>query len=281
MDSRGFGRFVGDMIPTRAKWLERKAQEDTRRREEEEEEQERLRREREEAARRDEEERRSAAASEQGAPLHGRAASDQPPISSPSRQTGDAGIPRDDAKSDARPKREAGLAADVPQYIEEHEARFIEHLHPFIDRPRLAKRFVNIYKLLRVTADDEGRGAEFARQAEAEPYRAVLVLLAIHIGHHRASIPLVHAISRAGKDETLSQVLERLATGSDDHVTREAVQDLAHVRAKLARLTADGVAVPERLTAYRDWGPHVLRYSFEPLRPSSALPDVARAHPRR
>ena len=66
--------------------------------------------------------------------------------------------------------------------LREWEEQFIATLHPFISTPRLAKRFINIYRLLRVqAASDDKKFARFIDPENGE-YRVVLMLLAISVG---------------------------------------------------------------------------------------------------
>jgi len=72
-------------------------------------------------------------------------------VDAPDGKTGaTTGDPNLDAAKTA--EREHSIDASPALYFEDHEETFIQLLHAFIDRPRLAKRFINIYRLLRVRA---------------------------------------------------------------------------------------------------------------------------------
>ena len=106
-------------------------------------------------------------------------------------------------EADEQTDPDAGRKTDEPArgmeaalFFEDHEESFIQLLYAFIDRPRLAKRFVNIYRLLRVRADDENESATFAAERDSSAYRAALTLLAIQVGHARIAAKLGAAIER-------------------------------------------------------------------------------------
>lgn len=271
MDSRGFKKFVGDMVETRSEWTQRRQKEER------------------DARERAEKEAHSAhdAAAQREPTNVGRATPSDAPADAPATSVKEDPV-GDGSRTRATPAdAPAGNPAatppqreETPQYLEDHEATFIDALHPFIDRPRLAKRFVNIYKLLRVTADDEGTGATFSRPAVSEEYRAALILLAIHIGHQGLSMRLVPELLGAEADATWSSVLEALGDPkrAGARLSNDERREFALVRTKLARL---GVPVPEGLAAYRHWAQRVLCYSFEPLRLTSPPTDSSNGSVRR
>ncbi len=270
MDSKGFKKFVGDMVETRTEWAQRK----------EREEKEAL-----EQKEKDAQAARAAAAQPKPAEKESATPADTKSEAETARPKETSGTEPSPSKTTPTVAAAANAAAkpetkEPPQYLEDHELAFIDALHPFIDRPRLAKRFVNIYKLLRVTADDEGGGATFSRPAVSEEYRAALILLAIHIGHHGLSTKLVPEILRADAEATWSSVLDDLGDPkrAGARLSNDERQALALVRAKLARLD---VPVPDGLAAYRHWAKRVLCYSFEPLRLGATPADLPLSAPQR
>src|SRR6185436_4338113 len=68
-----------------------------------------------------------------------------------------------------------------------YEGEFIKGLYEFIDRPRLAGRFVNVYRLLRARAADDAEDSTFAANAASVDYRAALILLAVNVGYPRVA----------------------------------------------------------------------------------------------
>lgn len=67
-----------------------------------------------------------------------------------------------------------------PLNLSNDEREFMKRLHPLISTPRAAKRFVNVYRLLRALSDED---EAFRGTKERAEHRAVLVLLAILTGH--------------------------------------------------------------------------------------------------
>ena len=84
-------------------------------------------------------------------------------------------------KARKQEQEEAGKRIES-MLLDESEEKFIAALHVFIGTPRLAKRFVNIYRLIRVRAASlDGDFSSFIRRDTGD-YRAVLTLLAIVVG---------------------------------------------------------------------------------------------------
>jgi hypothetical protein len=148
----------------------------------------------------------------------------------------------------------------VAQFFEDHEERFIRGLHGFIDRPRLAKRFVNIYRLLRVRAEDEQEGARFAGHAGAEDYRAALLLLAINVGFPRLSTRFLRQVGQAGSAESWPDLMRRL-TGEGSRELVRSEEDRREL-ARLARAVAGVADLPTDIAPYVRWAPRVACFSF-------------------
>jgi hypothetical protein len=67
-----------------------------------------------------------------------------------------------------------------PLNLSDDERNFMKRLHPLIPTPRAAKRFVNVYRLLRALNEED---KDFQGSKERAEHRAVLLLLAILTGH--------------------------------------------------------------------------------------------------
>jgi len=179
---------------------------------------------------------------------------------------------------------EAQLVADTaPQlenasadalYFEDCEQQFIANLYEFIDRPRLAKRFVNIYRLLRVRADDEGESETFLDPANGE-HRAALTLLAIHVGHPSVAGKLMQRLQSFDAARSWREFVESL-TAEDAGSSRPPAQERDELRALQRKLAELSAATPEALDAYRKWAPRVGCFSFDWHRPEAALQRSAR-----
>ncbi len=104
---------------------------------------------------------------------HDQTGTDDDPRQSP--KDGATATSGDQGENHGHPK---DIAADQAFIIDTDEQAFIKQLTPFIDTPRLAKRFFNIYRLLRVGVPPAHYNA-FITEHE---YRIPLLLLAISLG---------------------------------------------------------------------------------------------------
>jgi hypothetical protein len=257
MGQDGFKRLVGGLIETRSEWTEK---------------------EREKARTREAETRARAEAEarkrqEEQAATEGNNQSAKPGEESkqPEQQGEQAAKPEGTA-TDSKPQEgngELSKSAAPALYFEDHEQQFIEQLHAFIDRPRLAKRFINIYRLLRVRADDEDESARFAGTSSSTEYRAASILLAIHVGHPAIAAKLIQAVERAPKDGTWPKLLADLEAGRFDGVVLDA-RERSEIAAIAAKLSDLGERMPGPLDSFQRWGPRVGCYSFDWHRPIAA-----------
>lgn len=183
--------------------------------------------------------------------------------------------------------------------LESWEKEFIKALYPFIRTPRLAKRFLNIYRLLRVRAATSDPTAPETRpkpfstfiERDAGEYRAVLLLLAISVGRPEFAPGLLQALdataeiatgsfpswldgaiescrSFQGADQTPeAAALGHLFPGRSRESASEIAQTLGQLRGdfdevskSLAKLKAPAPA--DSLKTYCDWAARVGRFSF-------------------
>jgi len=173
----------------------------------------------------------------------------------------------------ATPAQAAGLGASAPVVspvplsppqerdlnpasleIRDWEQRFAHSLYNLIPTPRAAKRFTNVYRLLKAPL----RGPEL-RAFEGSPekpgeFQPVMLLLALMIGHpRRAGIlfsALLHEDNRnRGWREIVRAFLKSEAAGED---LQEALAGIL-----------DRIVVADSLAPLLGWTPQVARYSFE------------------
>ena len=137
-------------------------------------------------------------------------------------------------------------------FLEDHEEAFIKLFHAFIDRPRLAKRFLNIYRLVRVEAYEHAPERGFAASPESDDYRAAIVLLAINVGHPRVATRLFFRFELVA-DQDLDSAFTALAADNDLRSEIEAVQR------KLRPLKPQ---IPSDLNVYLAMAPRIACYSF-------------------
>jgi hypothetical protein len=176
--------------------------------------------------------------------------------------------------------------------LRESEEQFIKALFCFINTPRLAKRFVNIYRLLRVRAATiQGNFSTFIDRENGE-YRAVLMLLAISVGRAGVAPEILDdlltatgnsfsqwiedtAVQFERKRSSLSakRVVQNRASGAVvilserenrlvelRDASREIRKGIEMVKQALTEL--QGPPFDDSLPAYRKWASEVGRYSF-------------------
>jgi hypothetical protein len=165
-------------------------------------------------------------------------------------------------------------SSDEEVLFNDWEQVFLQSLHPFVPTPRLAKRMINIYRLIRVHAlETPWRDTFFAPNGD---YRAVLVLLALNIGHPRVGGTLLKLLSSGGVVLNLEDLLpdgdrdQALQLGYDE----AAAKELVGVRNKMARVDEElderrrehpdeiALARPDDIETYARWAPEVGRFSF-------------------
>jgi hypothetical protein len=175
--------------------------------------------------------------------------------------------------------------------LQENEKLFISALYNFIDTPRLAKRFINIYRLLRVraaTMDDNF--STFINHEQGE-YGAVLLLLAISVGRPNVAPEILDDLHRA-KGDSFRKWLDDLSKQYDVDGTRgiteripqknqidpsppsghesrlaELKEALMEIRGsidavEIALKDLNGPPLNDQLPIYCKWAREVGRYSF-------------------
>jgi O-acetyl-ADP-ribose deacetylase (regulator of RNase III) len=167
----------------------------------------------------------------------------------------------------------AGIVDSAP-VLEDWEKRFLQALFPFVNTPRLAKRLVNIYRLLRVRSGTmDGGGYTAFIERDSGEYRAVQVLLALNIGYPEIARPLFRRVAESSHqrwDAFLDELLKECNPSAggrfptrkgDNDCVRAAIAGLASIRHALAKPPSP-VEFPDDMTTYRRWAPEVERYLF-------------------
>lgn len=134
------------------------------------------------------------------------------------------------------PPRPKGLV------ISDDEAMLLSQLGSLVPTPRAAKRLVNIYRMLRVSAA-ESEGVPFS-PGEGNEYQAIIVLLAIVIGLPDLVSPIFREIEAAAEGEEIWTVTARVP---------EASEHLAHLHPHVSARS---------IGPYQRWAPRVARFSF-------------------
>lgn len=141
--------------------------------------------------------------------------------------------------------------------IREWEAKFAESLFQLIPTPRAAKRFSNIYRLLKASVRRE-RLSHFEGTAEVPgEFQVPMLLLAILIGTGAEGVALLPKLyEAAARGEDLSRALQRFETLGLDSPAYKGLEE------KIRPIVSDSgfSLVPE---TFIEWLPRVSRFSFE------------------
>jgi hypothetical protein len=190
--------------------------------------------------------------------------------------TSQLGAPSEAAAPAAPPAGPAAADIDVhPPHlaIEPWEQDFMKEFHELIPTPRAAKRFVNVYRLLRARAAAE-HGAERWGGAAGGEHRAVMVLLALLIGSPSEATDLMRDLvemkpggdwwawskARLGAERPGATPVEQARLGAL----------AARLEALEARFVARQLALPG-CDVFCRWAPYVGRFSFHAGRLAGAI----------
>jgi KAP family P-loop domain len=160
--------------------------------------------------------------------------------------------------------------------IEDWEREVMKKLFPLIPSPRAAKRFVNIYRLLRASAPAENRAA-FIGDEEHGQHRAVLALLAILIGYPDEATYILQGLlglkQSLGKkpwnvewwrffQQFVPDNPENEGTGPDaDSQQVEVAERWRDLNSKLIKTGL--ISAHQACDDFIDWAEEVARYSFQ------------------
>jgi hypothetical protein len=145
-------------------------------------------------------------------------------------------------------------------FFEDFEEKFLNKLYPFVSTPRLAKRMVNVYRLLRAQAAAENFEA-FVSSESSGSYRAALLLLAVNIGAPQLAGKLLYRLANEPKSNDpnffqsfLDRMQHELRLTDDERVA------LFRLRESLLSILA---GVPGDFESYQHWATRVGPYSFD------------------
>lgn len=204
--------------------------------------------------------------------------------------TGQQDIKKGDMKKEEEKQREQEQAAAMKRIeamvLETWEEDYMKAHFPFIPTPRMAKRFVNIYRLLRVRAVDLYKDFSTFIQRDKGEYRAVITLLAIWIGHGQYGHEIFRDILDTKalkfqrwiklKTKKLGEEAEELLNlpEKEQALSNKTVKELREVQAvglqiisklkKVDEKLKETNAPPfnDKLSHYKTWLDEVGRYSF-------------------
>jgi hypothetical protein len=168
--------------------------------------------------------------------------------------------------------------------LRDWEREFMAKLHPLIMSPRSAKRFINIYRLMRVSITNERDLAAFVGNKHGGQHRAALLLLAILTGYPAEATDILRDLLEEEKPETWWQYIDGLearwksplksSSGSgsiNGQRRRDLMDNLRSLRGE----------IPEAQSCdqFVKWASKVARYSFESGRVLMLLKDESEAEP--
>jgi len=197
------------------------------------------------------------------------------PGATPGPSTGQQDTPPPATSTQPTPSSEATTSAEARSVdldasflaIGDAERAFMTTLHPLISTPRAAKRFVNVYRLLKASAPAARRAA---LEDEAN-HRAVLLLLAMLTGYPAETTAVLRRliekdVKALGWWTLTRQVvregrLERPATAEG----RLRNEQWDQFEAQLDRVAKAWPGRPP-VGPFVDWAPEVARYSFQSSR---------------
>ncbi len=146
---------------------------------------------------------------------------------------------------------------DEAMVIRDWEAAFASRLHDFIPTPRAAKRFANIYRLLKAPLDRAGIGRHEGSAEQPGEFRLPMLLLALLVGRPAEAGPLFAeflANAKAGRED-----FWRGSRGKDASLPRG--ERLEQVRGRIAAIAGEP-GFPRSPALVASWLPRVARFSF-------------------
>jgi hypothetical protein len=165
-------------------------------------------------------------------------------------------------------RAETGRGGAIPDLrpaalvLTDGERAVIPLVGPLLPTPRAGKKMINLYRLVRIGVPDGELGA-----FTAGPCQAVLLLLAVVIGHPALACPLLTALDAASADDE--------GGGDDGGGSGEIVEFLrgkpcGEALQPACDTVADTVEANRRagtpfhgpLATYRHWAPRIARHSF-------------------
>ena len=142
--------------------------------------------------------------------------------------------------------------------LEDWERECMKRLNELVPSPRAAKRFVNVYRLLRASIGDD-QWDSFIGDASGGLYRPVLLLLAILTGYPAEATEILRAILEGRATNTFWGLIDELGKGP------APTEDAERWRELFGRLRSLRSLVPENQPCAElvEYARQVARYSFQ------------------
>ncbi|HEU4562598.1 MAG TPA: P-loop NTPase fold protein, partial [Longimicrobium sp.] len=140
--------------------------------------------------------------------------------------------------------------------IQSWEADFAKRLYPLMPTPRAAKRFSNIYRMLKAPVSRDRLEVFEGTASQPGEFQVPMLLLALSIGMSAEAAALFPALrARGAQDEGLVTALTHLASEPDFAAT------VAQVQARIGAVLQDPRFM-DSAAALTEWVPRVARFSF-------------------
>jgi hypothetical protein len=139
--------------------------------------------------------------------------------------------------------------------IRSWEAQFASQLSAFVPTPRSAKRFTNIYRLLKAPLDPGQLSIFEGQKASPGEFRAPMLLLAILTGFPHLSVALFGAITQQDPATVSARdFFVNVASHSEKNPEAARLQDCLDPLLE--------AALPDSFEPFMRWAPRVARFSF-------------------
>jgi hypothetical protein len=142
--------------------------------------------------------------------------------------------------------------------LEEWERDCMKRLNELVPSPRAAKRFVNVYRLLRASVADD-RWSSFIGDADGGLHRPVLLLLAILTGYPAEATEILRAILEGRATTTFWALIDELEKAPPSTEDAERWRELFGSLRVLRSLVPEDQQCAELV----EYARQVARYSFQ------------------
>lgn len=164
--------------------------------------------------------------------------------------------------------------------ITEWERAVMKKLFRFIPSPRAAKRFINVYRLLRASVDDH-KLQKFIGDENGGQHRAMLLLLAILIGYPTEATEMLRELLEREHTETWQEFIDSFKKRMEnkERMEKQNISPERTTQDRVSQAEADSwqklkenlesdtvrLLVPEDQSCadFVECAPHVARYSFQ------------------
>jgi hypothetical protein len=195
------------------------------------------------------------------------------------QDTGGATTDTTNVKTEGKGAGEVDLSPEHLR-IEAWEREYMKSLFWLIPSPRAAKRFVNIYRLLRASVPQEQQAA-FVGETSQGQHRVALLLLAIVTGYPTEAAEMLRGLLKQEESRMwwnfVDEIEEELSATSEGPGTTEPKLNKDNLPEKLSAAEAENVRqlfnnlrevrelIPDTQSCadFIYWAPRVARYSFQ------------------